>query len=150
MQYFYPGLKNQLDTFKGARFQIHYQSVHDVPDDSVTIEHVNRDVHSPDSLEKMGIFVTDQPMISQAHFVPSIGSVSSSSSSSSSMYTSSMPRSPQNGRIHLRNGMTQNLYGLNQAGGDKPTRACVFSKPGTFFIKPLKGWYSSTSNKCSR
>ena len=144
MQYFYPSLKNHNSIFKGARFKIHYQSVHDLPEDSVTIDHVNRDIHSAESLEKMGIFVTDQPMTSPAHLLPS----QPISSSSTSLYTSSMPRLPQKGRIHLRNGMTQSLFGPNQAGGFNDKTEFAFSE--RFFIKPLKDWYSNTSNKCSR
>ena len=65
----------------------------------------------------MGIFTeaafTDQPIDTFGGSTFSSG-VTSSSSTEYGFTSGQMPTLPQNGRIHLRNGLTQNIYALNQ------------------------------------
>ena len=91
----------------------------------MNIDHIDRDFVTPQSLEEMGVYdtntnsFTDQPLISAYQ-----GFVSESSTSTELGFTS--PLLPQNGRVYLRNGVTHNFYGVNQARGDKVLRLLYY------------------------
>ena len=115
------------------------------PSDGFTIDHVDRETQSDLTIQRMGIFTeaafTDQPIDTFGGSTFSSG-VTSSSSSSSTEYgftSGQMPTLPQNGRIHLRNGLTQNIYALNQVS--ELIKYSFFKIP--FFV----AWYAKTSNK---
>ena len=91
------------------------------PTDGFTIDHVDRETQSDFTIQRMGIFAeaafTDQPLISSDQSLGGNTFVSDVTSSSSTEYgftSGQMPPLPQNGRIHLRNGLTQNIYALSQ------------------------------------
>ena len=95
-----------------------YEAVDERPEHYLNIDHIDRDFVTPQSLEEMGVYetntnsFTDQPLISAYE-----GFVSESSTSTELGFTS--PLLPQNGRVYLRNGVTHNFYGVNQARVDK-------------------------------